>query len=160
MVDRAAQASGTVVAVVGAPGSAVWLTVTLPSALPPSERISCGWTSGAVAPWSVPPLEPSAGGVGSVGVVPPVPPSPPLPVFGQLSEGIQANFTSYAAPGARTSCEAAAMGEGRPVAGSPGVCGTTLTLLASAAPRATAETVPEPATVQPRSETLVTRKVP
>src|SRR5437899_11767339 len=82
----------------------------------------------AAAPVLVPPVgppraPPEAGGV--LGVQPVEP--PPL-------AGIHAHSTWYALPGGRITESGAAAGSGRPVAGSPAVCGTTWILEASVAP--------------------------
>ncbi|PPS70038.1 hypothetical protein BZZ08_07252 [Streptomyces sp. MH60] len=82
------------------------------------------------------------------------------PVVGQVSEGTQANCTSYAAPGARVSEAASSDGSGSPAAASPAACRAVPTRAASAAPSEAVATLPGLVTVQPSEETLVTRKEP
>src|SRR5690348_5241124 len=70
------------------------------------------------------------------------------PMVGQVSEGTQANLTTYEVLGFSTTEATSVEGSGSPVAASPATCVTTLILAESAAPCARVPTVPAPLTVQ------------
>lgn len=81
-------------------------------------------------------------------------------MVGQVSEGTQANFTTYETLGCSTSEATSMEGSGRPVAASPATWVTTLILDESAAPWARVLTAPAPLTVQLVPETFETLKEP
>ncbi len=158
-----AHASDTVAVAEPEPPSGVYVTATLPAAGPSPV------TSWVVVPGSPPspppPVEaPPAAVVSPLGEGsgegPPVAPPVLPPVVGQVSEGTQANCTSYAEAGARVSEAASRDGSGRPAAASPAACRAVPILVASAAPCGVATTLPGPTTTQPSAETLVTRNEP
>ena len=81
-------------------------------------------------------------------------------MVGQGSEGTQAKRTSYAAPGASTSCVTDSEGSGSPAAASPVTWFATVSFAPSAAPCGETLTPPGPLTVQLVPEMLETRNEP
>lgn len=148
-----AHALGIVVLDEGEPGSAVWETETLPSAVGPSATICVDRPlCSGFEPVASPVVPPDGVGLGDA--------SPPPPVVGQLADGTHAKRTSYDMPGSRISWLGSVDGSGSPVAASPAVWSTTLTLAGSAAPWARTETAPGASTEQFAWEMFVTRKEP